>query len=383
MLVALLLSAALHLGLALGLLLRRRAGAPTPPIGVPRVLGAAAAVALVALLELPLLAWLVRLHPFGMLHLAWLDLTAVAPLAGLGLLLARWRGVPVRPGAVALALLALLGIPLALHAQLVAPYDLRVEHVPVPLDPQRTGRDVLVVGVLADLQTPRVGAFEHRAVDALMAGAPDLILVPGDLYQGSPEDFDAALPGFHALLSRLQAPGGVWVVPGNTDYLRALPRLLEGTGARLLRDEEVQLRIGDRQIALLGLDEGNAAGGRLRPIEALAPFEARDAPGEIRILLTHRPDAVMQLSPHSRVDLVVAGHTHGGQVSLPWIGPPLVLTTLPRHIAAGGLHELEGRRLYISRGVGMERIQAPRIRFRVPPEVSLLQLATPDAPDAR
>jgi histidine ammonia-lyase len=61
-------------------------------------------------------------------------------------------------------------------------------------------------------------------------------------------------------------------------------------------------------------------------------------------------------------------------MSLPLIGPLITLSSLPRQVGAGGLHELDGRRVYVSRGVGVMRGQAPRIRFNAPPEVSLLTL---------
>lgn len=69
--------------------------------------------------------------------------------------------------------------------------------------------------------------------------------------------------------------------------------------------------------------------------------------------------------------------THGGQVQIPLFGAPLTLSSVARDVGSGGLHELEGRRIYVSRGVGCERGAAPRIRFLCPPEVSLLTLRGP------
>jgi predicted MPP superfamily phosphohydrolase len=72
--------------------------------------------------------------------------------------------------------------------------------------------------------------------------------------------------------------------------------------------------------------------------------------------------------------LLVAGHTHGGQVQIPFFGPPITLSRVPRSVAAGGFHSLDGRAIYVSRGIGNERGWAPRVRFLAPPEVSLLTL---------
>jgi hypothetical protein len=73
------------------------------------------------------------------------------------------------------------------------------------------------------------------------------------------------------------------------------------------------------------------------------------------------------------VDLARAGHTHGGQVALPFFGPPITLSRLPRRYA-GGLNDYQGIPLHVSRGVGMERGTAPQIRFLVPPEVCVVDV---------
>ena len=100
------------------------------------------------------------------------------------------------------------------------------------------------------------------------------------------------------------------------------------------------------------------------------------APGtrDVRILLSHRPDAVYLLEPRSRVDLVVAGHTHGGQIQLPFHGPLTIASRVPPEVGAGGLHRVDGHPIYVSRGVGVERGQAPRARLGAPPEVAVVTL---------
>jgi len=106
----------------------------------------------------------------------------------------------------------------------------------------------------------------------------------------------------------------------------------------------------------------------------MARLEGARGAADIRILLAHRPDAVLDLPPRARTDLVVAGHTHGGQIQLPLVGPPLLFSDVPRRVGAGGLHELDGRRIYVSRGLGVERGRAPRLRLNAPPEITLLAL---------
>ena len=83
--------------------------------------------------------------------------------------------------------------------------------------------------------------------------------------------------------------------------------------------------------------------------------------------MSHRPDTVLELPPDSRVDLTVAGHTHGGQIVLPGFGPLVTLSDVPRSVARGGLHTVDGNRIYVSPGVGLQRGQAPQVRLFSPP----------------
>lgn len=361
-------SGALNTILALGLLLGGTAEGPgLPRVGLGRVLACALAVLVATLLEGALgLAFV--LEPAGLLQLAWIDLVVVTPLAGALLLAVHGRELHASAPARLVALASLALVPVGLHARWVEPYDLAIERHQVAVSPRVAGRLPLRVGVLADLEVDRVRPFEHEAVERLMAERPDLILVPGDVFQRGLEPRTAPVAELRALFDRLWAPGGVWVVPGDTDEVELLAEVVRGTHARLLVDEVVQLRVRDRQVTLLGMGESGES------LEHLAAFDALPEGEDLRLVLVHMPRIIEALRPDSRVDLVVAGHTHGGQVVLPLLGPPWVPSPLPRSVAAGGLHRVNGNGLYVSRGVGVQRGQSPPIRFRCRPEVSLLTL---------
>ena len=96
--------------------------------------------------------------------------------------------------------------------------------------------------------------------------------------------------------------------------------------------------------------------------------------GAVTILLTHTPDNALALRPDSGVDVTIAGHTHGGQVQVPGFGPLFIASRVPRRVGAGGLHELNGNLIYVSRGVGWEKGHAPRMRFWCPPEVAMVEM---------
>jgi len=222
--------------------------------------------------------------------------------------------------------------------------------------------------VLADLQSARVDEHLREAVRRALAFEPHLVLIPGDLIQNE-EHYDEVVPEFRELLRPLSAPLGVYFVRGNTDGPRVAD-VLQGTNVILLDDQAIAVEHAGRRVVIGGA--GMPSRGKRR-WQFARSFAVRED-GELRILVAHYPDVVLALGDRPGVDLVVAGHTHGGQVRLPFLGAPLTLSDVPRAVGSGGLHEHAGRRIYVSRGVGCERGTAPRIRFLCPPEVSLLTL---------
>jgi predicted MPP superfamily phosphohydrolase len=338
------------------------------PLGGRLLAGLAAAVAALGVKGLVLL-WMGLSVPFGVLHVIWLDLVVAVPLAALLLMAIAGRraGPLVRAGAVAACCLA----PVGAYASFVEPERLVLERAELELDPLRAGERPLTIGVIADLQCEEVGGHEHEAVERLMAERPDVILLAGDYHQGSHGKFDEQLPALRSLLRRLRAPGGVFAVQGDVESVAEARRVMAGTGVRLLVNAVETVRVRDRRLSIAGIELAYwSAAAR----STLARLERRGGQGDVRIALAHRPDAVRLLSPGTRVDLTVAGHTHGGQVQLPLIGPITISSRVPRRVGAGGLHELDGRWIYVSRGVGAERGQAPRLRLGAVPEVSLITL---------
>lgn len=226
---------------------------------------------------------------------------------------------------------------------------------------------------LSDIQTADPGEHERRAVRAAAALRPDLVVLTGDYAQpragGAPRE---AVEGrLNALLreERLLAPLGVFAVPGDVDLHWPAP--LEGLGWRLLSDQSARVALpGGRTLALVGLSLGTSRGRAPERLRAL--LDGVDG-GDYLLVFGHRPDFARDLARLGRADLALAGHTHGGQVALPFFGPPITKTSLPRRYA-GGLNDYQGLPLHVSRGVGMERGTAPQLRFLCPPEVCLLEV---------
>jgi predicted MPP superfamily phosphohydrolase len=228
------------------------------------------------------------------------------------------------------------------------------------------------VAIAADIQTDRITDYERDAISQVLDLEPDLILLPGDFFQGSPAEFERELPAYKALLRRLHAPGGVFAVRGNVDgHGQRLRRLLADTGIQFLENETATVRINGSIVAIGGMGYPHDTPAAARLLSAL-DRAAQNA--DVSILLAHSPDAALYVPPHARIDLVVAGHTHGGQVQIPGIGPLMTGCRSSRKTSAGGLSTVNGIPVYVSRGVGHERSQAPRLRLFCPPDISLLTL---------
>lgn len=220
------------------------------------------------------------------------------------------------------------------------------------------GDGALTVAHLSDLHITGEGALERRVLDAVSAASPDLIVITGDSVTDGRFDAAPVTRTLSALVA--QRPRlGVFAVPGNhEDWVG--PGALEAiraAGVTLLDDRSVTLEGG--RLALHGLS-------RARPGQVQTPG--------LDIVLCHYP-AVLPLVARADVELVLVGHTHGGQVRLPLVGA----LALPFDSGGfdAGWFERAGTRMYVSRGVGTSILP---IRFLCRPEVAIHRLALPPEP---
>jgi predicted MPP superfamily phosphohydrolase len=197
------------------------------------------------------------------------------------------------------------------------------------------------------------------------AAKPDVIVLLGDyVIQGvkggrfvSPEESARVLAG-------LKAPLGVWAVLGNHDWWldgERVQRALEGAGISVLEDEAKPLS-GRGPLWVAGL-------GDLWTRQADIAKALRRVPEKHPVLLlTHNPDVFPGVP--AGVSLTLAGHTHGGQVALPFLGRPIVPSRYKQRFAYGLIEE-DDRLLFVTGGLGTSILP---VRFRVPPEVVVLTL---------
>lgn len=253
--------------------------------------------------------------------------------------------------------------------------------VHIDVTPERPRVDALARHRPADVRDPRplrivqitdphLGPFMsverlRRITARAVAQEPDLILLTGDLLtMEAHEDVEAVS---RALAPLADAPGRVFACLGNHDH-EALPTVrtaLERAGARLLVDEEAVVETAAGPVQLVGMDyvwQRRAA----HLAEVCARFPRRQ--DHLRVVLLHDPGAFAQL-PEGEGDLVLSGHTHGGQLGLVTLGLPWTFLSLFPSLPDHGLWARGKDRLYVHRGTGHYGFP---IRLGVPAEESVL-----------
>jgi predicted MPP superfamily phosphohydrolase len=210
----------------------------------------------------------------------------------------------------------------------------------------------------------------RRYVDRTNGLGADLIVVTGDLFDFDPEFIEEGCRE----LARLSAPLGVYAVLGNHDVYTGAEAVAEGlrrfTSIHLLRDEWVWIRRGGAELALLGIDDpGRGWTDRDTDSAVIEHLAKAVPPGVPRVLLAHRPSFFRQAA-RLGIEVVLSGHTHGGQISPP---RPFQHHNVSRLIAhwTRGLFEEGDSVLYVSRGLG---VAGPPVRLNCPREITVLKL---------
>ena len=236
----------------------------------------------------------------------------------------------------------------------------------------------LRIGILTDIHAVEPWMSAHRIggiVDQLDAQKPDVIVLLGDYVNGLRRRYytrEVPIAEWIAPLQTLRAPLGVYAILGNHDWwchqAPDIRRAFWKTGIALLENATLKVSRGRDHFWIAGLKDQLADQSRgIRDLEATLHHITDRAPV---ILLAHEPD-IFDHVPAS-VTLTLAGHTHGGQIYIPFIGRPGFLADNARYAKyAYGHFEKDGRHMIVSSGLGLSNIP---IRFMVPPEIAIVTL---------
>ncbi len=276
---------------------------------------------------------------------------------------------------------AVAGAGLFLYARYVEPYRVAVERVTLTLPRLAPPFDGYRIVHISDFHLDGWMTPERleRVVNLVNEQEPDLVAITGDFVAVS-VDYISGLPG---PLGRFEASDGAVAVLGNHDHMNdagAVRRALSSAGVVEVSNDVRTLRRDGAALHLCGIDSVMEGYDRLdEVIEALDDAE----PG-CAVLLAHEPDFADESAATGRFDLQLSGHSHGGQVRIPFLKTPYVVPLLSRlgfsfvppliYEYPSGLYEVGEMYQYTNRGLGV--IYA-RFRLNCRPEVTVLTLRSP------
>lgn len=328
-------------------------------LSIPLLLGAAILGASGGFDRVGLVAWIVLIY-----------LPSHGVLGGVLLLLGRKRGgtggaaarlTPILVG----LMVASVGLAIGIWSIAIEPQRLEITRYQIVSPKLEQSYTVVVI---ADLQAGSLGDYERRALETARDIEADVILWAGDYLQTHDRDLyrqrAEQLAGWIRELD-FEPRLGSYAVQGNVDWTDHWTSIFEGQPVRCFTaTDSVDVAPDLQLIGLSAAESSRSSRGNALPEVAPAPSD------RFQIVLGHHPD-FMKYHPG---DLLVAGHTHGGQVQLPGYGPLLNPSSVSKTLAAGGLFPRDDRHLLISRGIGVERGAAPPLRFNCRPEIVVVEL---------
>jgi len=238
---------------------------------------------------------------------------------------------------------------------------IEVRHHDIPLHNLPTSFEGFTILHLSDLHVDMNDGAMQRLIELLPDVAYDACVLTGDYRGKTYGPFDAAVEGLRQVRAQLRGP--VFGVLGNHDTIRMVPAL-EDMGIQMLLNESEMLVRGGQCVHVVGIDDAHFY--RVDNLEKAVLQVPND---EFSILLSHTPEIYRQAA-HAGFDLLLSGHTHGGQICLPGAIPITLDAVLPRRMGAGPWKycNMVG---YTSVGVGSSIVA---VRINCPPEITVHHL---------
>lgn len=261
-----------------------------------------------------------------------------------------------------IALLPLIGILLFFAFRIdirIAEYDIKHEKITEPF----------TIALIADLHSCDYGEGQKELLTKLYFEEPDIVLLAGDIIDDkSPQDKGKEF------LSAVSKKYPTYYVSGNHEFwsndVTAIKKMIRDYGIPVLEGVCIPIEIRGQTINLCGIDDPEVGEREFsRQLDACSKTANKN---RFSILLTHRPERISKYLPYD-FDLILAGHTHGGQWRIPGILNGLLAPhqgLFPPH--AGGLYEFEDKTMIVSRGLAKESTRIPRIFNR--PEIVIIKV---------
>jgi uncharacterized protein len=247
-------------------------------------------------------------------------------------------------------------------------HRIQVRHNVIELPALPTLFDGFTILHITDMHADMNPGPVQRLIEILPGLGYDICVITGDFRGQTFGPFEVALDGLASVRNHLQVP--VYAVLGNHDTIRMVPEI-EAMGIRMLLNESETIVRSDQQIYLAGVDDAHYY--RADNIQKAASAIPVDG---VSILLSHTPEIYRQAA-HADFQVMLSGHTHGGQICLPGSIPLTLDSVLPRRMGAGPW-KYGAMAGYTSVGVGSSIVP---IRFNCLPEITLHHLKSAQSPD--
>ncbi len=276
-------------------------------------------------------------------------------------------------GILILLALQIAGTIALIWGAIVEPSRLQMTNLEIQTDRLAAGVEPIRLLHISDLHIEYLSRREDDLLRFIAQEQPDLLVITGDYVNLSYNRDPQAYRRIHDYLARLSAPYGVYATLGTptVDLRESVVPMFADLPVTLLRGESRTIVLGSegQRLTLLGLDCTHHIAPDAAVLQRLAQQAGSAAP---LLLLYHSPELMPQAAD-AGIDLYLCGHTHGGQVRLPFVGPLLTSSQLGRAYVMG-LYRLGRTHLTISRGIGLEGLSAPRVRFLARPEITLVTI---------
>lgn len=218
---------------------------------------------------------------------------------------------------------------------------------------------------LGDIHLEKPGIREAKLIEIIKKINPHFILYTGDFLNLSNIENPVSINQINDLFNKLNQISPVYYVTGSpaVDIPDTIDKISKSITSIHVKDKIEEIPFENAKVNIIGLDCSHNPN---RDHQILWNFSIKSE--TFNILLYHSPDLIYELKENSNIDLMLSGHTHGGQVRLPFFGAFFSGSLYGRKLQSG-LYKLHQTYLYISRGIGLEGLGAPRVRFLCKPEI--------------
>ena len=301
----------------------------------------------------------------------------VALLWGLAIAtpLAQWlrRSSTTRPRtrdiAILFAVVSLAFTTVQLDAYVVEPLLVETTHLSLASEHLDPAAPPVRIVHLTDTHIERISYRERAVVKKVNALQPDIVVFTGDYINTSYHGDTTAHEQFRKFVGQIDAPYGIYATRGTVEPSPGyMSSLIEGTNIVWLEQEAVTVDVRGQKITLVGANCEHNQGDVARLNQAMEGVPE----DSFTLLLFHSPDLIREAAIHG-IDLYLGGHTHGGQLRLPFYGAIVTASKYGKQYEAG-LYQEGATTMYISRGIGFEGSVMPRARFLCRPEIVSIEL---------